>query len=195
MAIRIGQAPESDFTNPLGMLSDCHRRIERFLALLIQVAEQARADADLDQNWRDALTVALRYFREAAPHHTRDEEESLFPRLRACGDVRAQTVLTSLDLLHEDHAAAEARHQEVEALGRLWLAEGRLTPEASRRMVGLLEELRAIYQRHIKVEDAEIFPLAGELLRGEEVEALGREMAARRGIARGDAAVSHHEKN
>jgi hypothetical protein len=27
MRMAIGQAPESDFCNPLGMLSDCHRRI------------------------------------------------------------------------------------------------------------------------------------------------------------------------
>ena len=41
MPIAIGQAPESDFHNPLGMLSDCHRRIARLLEMLITVAEQA----------------------------------------------------------------------------------------------------------------------------------------------------------
>ncbi len=30
MPISIGQKLESDFRNPLGLLSDCHRRIERF---------------------------------------------------------------------------------------------------------------------------------------------------------------------
>ena len=29
MAIQIGSKLENDYTNPLGMLSDCHRRIER----------------------------------------------------------------------------------------------------------------------------------------------------------------------
>lgn len=31
MPIAIGQALASDFHNPLGMLSDCHRRIAPFL--------------------------------------------------------------------------------------------------------------------------------------------------------------------
>jgi hypothetical protein len=31
MPIVIGAKRESDFTDPIGMLSDCHRRIEMFL--------------------------------------------------------------------------------------------------------------------------------------------------------------------
>ena len=36
----------------------------------------------MTEETRVALESALRYFREAAPKHTADEEESLFPRLR-----------------------------------------------------------------------------------------------------------------
>ena len=42
MPIVIGAKRESDFTGPLGMLSDCHRRIEMFLNVLVQVAEHVR---------------------------------------------------------------------------------------------------------------------------------------------------------
>lgn len=44
MPIEIGQKLESDFRNPLGLLSDCHRRIERFLNALIVIAEEARGN-------------------------------------------------------------------------------------------------------------------------------------------------------
>jgi hemerythrin-like domain-containing protein len=181
MSVRIGQAPESDFTDPLGLLSDCHRRIERFLALLIEVTGQSRG-AELKGERREAFETALRYFREAAPKHTLDEEESLFPRMRASGAVSARAALARLDSLHADHLAAEARHREADALGRRWLAQGRLPDGDAARMARLLEELRATYQTHIRAEDEEVFPLAGEILSGEEIEAVGREMAARRGV-------------
>jgi len=34
MAIQIGAKPDSGFDDPIGMLKDCHRRIERFLGIL-----------------------------------------------------------------------------------------------------------------------------------------------------------------
>ena len=43
MPIVIGAKPESSFTDPLGMLSDCHRRIEMFLNVLVRLAEQGTA--------------------------------------------------------------------------------------------------------------------------------------------------------
>ena len=77
MPIAIGQKLESDFRNPLGLLSDCHRRIERFLDGLIAISEEAQGNK-LDDVQRQQFEVGLRYFREAAPKHTLDEEESLF---------------------------------------------------------------------------------------------------------------------
>ena len=65
MPISIGQPVESDFHNPLGMLSDCHRRIARFLEALINVTERARGDS-LDLAQIEALETALKYFREAS---------------------------------------------------------------------------------------------------------------------------------
>ena len=42
MAIQIGGKPDSGFDDPIGMLIDCHRRIERFLHVLCVVASRAR---------------------------------------------------------------------------------------------------------------------------------------------------------
>ena len=38
MPITIGAKRESDFTDPVGMLGDCHRRIERFLNVQVTLA-------------------------------------------------------------------------------------------------------------------------------------------------------------
>lgn len=181
MPITIGKKIESDYSNPLGLLSDCHRRIEMFLDVLIRVTSQARgADPNADQ--RHALEVALRYFREAAPKHTRDEEESLFPRMLASADERARSAIALLDELHADHELADAVHAEVEALGSRWLSEGVLSIESTDRLSELLDQLHSTYQKHIAVEDHDIFPLAGQILNASEIANVGREMARRRSI-------------
>lgn len=83
MRIQIGQPPARDFSNPIGLLGDCHRRIEHFLHVLQVIAEQT-PDGSLPPDHRPELDAALTYFAVAAPRHTADEEASfedheLFP--------------------------------------------------------------------------------------------------------------------
>jgi hemerythrin-like domain-containing protein len=179
MPITIGKKRESDYTNPLGLLSDCHQRIEQFLDVLIKVVSQARGAA-LSADQQNGLETALRYFREAAPKHTRDEEESLFPRMLASKDQRVQSAISKLEQLNADHEIADAAHAEVDALGRQWLSQRVLSIESTERFRELLELLRSTYQRHIKTEDHEVFPLAGQILSSDELLSVGQEMAARR---------------
>jgi hypothetical protein len=47
MAIQIGQRPDHDFHEPLGLLSDCHRRIEHFLRVFIAVDSVHTAEVTL----------------------------------------------------------------------------------------------------------------------------------------------------
>ena len=42
MLLRVGSAPDHGFDEPLGLLSDCHRRIEHFLSHLIALARKNR---------------------------------------------------------------------------------------------------------------------------------------------------------
>src|SRR4051812_26413573 len=102
MPITIGAKKESDFTDPIGMLGDCHRRIERFLSVLTSLSTQNNG-GPLNEQQKQALTTSLRYFREAAPKHTADEEESLFPRLRRSGALGLQAALSRVDALERDH--------------------------------------------------------------------------------------------
>jgi hemerythrin-like domain-containing protein len=181
MPIQIGQKQESDFTDPLGLLSDCHRRIEHFLAVLIKLCDKAKSGS-LDAEEGELLDKALAYFRNAAPKHTADEEHSLFPRLRASS--LSQAPLARLAELEFEHELAARDHAIVDSLAPRWLSERRLSPEDNARMAQALERLSKIYSRHIAVEDRELFPLALQLLRPEELAAVGREMADRRGIKR-----------
>ena len=80
--VQIGQKPLADFSQPLEMMKDCHRRIEHFLDLLQTVVERF-GDGELPEEGRRALEASLNYFAHAAPRHTADEEESLFPAFAA----------------------------------------------------------------------------------------------------------------
>ena len=180
MAIQIGQKASPTFLQPLELLSDCHRRVEMFLRALITVAEQG-GGRELTAKQREALETALRYFREAAPKHTADEEESLFPRIREVAGEEVKVALQKIDALEADHEKAHVDHDIVEKLGQQWLVQNQLNPEQSATMLASLRRLHAIYERHIAIEDNEIFPLAGKVLSAETVREIGREMAERRG--------------
>ena len=66
-----------NFTDLTGLLSDCRRRVEMFLGMLVSVADVLDKPGTEETN--RALESALRYFGQAAPKHTADEEVSLFP--------------------------------------------------------------------------------------------------------------------
>lgn len=179
MPVQLGAKPQAGFDQPVGLLMDCHRRIERFLDILRRVAERA-AGGPLDGEHRVALDTALNYFRFAAPRHTEDEEHSLFPRMRRSDDPAVREALTKMDALEADHRAQEADHARVDELGRRWLADDRLDGAGVDELRGLLARLQAGYQRHIRIEDEELFPLANRLLNGAQLTDIGREMERRR---------------
>lgn len=179
MYVQIGATPENDFHNPLGLLSDCHRRIERFLEALLRVSEDTKQSC-LNPAQRHALQAGLTYFREAAPLHTRDEEESLFPRLRQ--SPTGQRAMEWMESLHEEHEQADAWHAEVETLGQKWLSYDSLSQQERRRLQRLLKNLHDLYVVHINLEDQRVFPLAAKALSVEEIQAIGQEMAERRGV-------------
>ena len=181
MAVTLGSRPEHGFDEPLGLLSDCHRRIERFLAILETVVARA-AGRPLDHEQRRAVEAALEYFRAAAPRHTADEEESLFPLLRASDSPGAAAAIAIVQTLEDEHAVANAAHAEVESWYRRWIELGSLSAPQTQALSRVLQSLREMYRRHIEVEDHEIFPLAGQVLSGEQLARLGEQMARRRGL-------------
>lgn len=183
MPVQIGMNAHG-FSDPTGLLSDCHRRIEMFLDSLEAVARVAgRPSTDEIQR---SLASALRYFRESAPKHNADEEESLFPRLRQAahaGHADVQSALAKLEQLEEEHRSASLLHEEVERLGQRYLSTGILSAGEASRFADAIARLKAMYQEHIRVEDELIFPIAARLLPRAEQAQIGQEMAARRGLA------------
>jgi len=183
MPVQIGAKAHS-FAEPTGLLSDCHRRIEMFLGTLKSIADTA--DQPLSEHSRQALATALKYFREAAPKHTADEEESLFPRMRRMDSEEVRSALRNLDRLEEDHRRADLLHEEVDHIGNSYLKDGSLVEADVSLLRKDIAELAALYQKHILVEDTLVFPAAARLLSPDDKAIIGREMAARRLIRLSD---------
>lgn len=159
-----------------------------FLELLQRIAREY-GDKPLDAKAADAVRTAKRYFAHAAPKHTADEEESLFPRMKVAAAARAESC-GALARLEHDHEQADALHAKVDVLLGAWLDQhsgGPLPPAQAADLTALLHTLRELYRGHIHTEESEVFPLAGALLTPSELTAVGEEMRARRGLAGGRA--------
>ena len=179
MPVQIG-ATTHNFSDPTGLLSDCHRRIEMFLGTLIAVAEVI--DRPPTEDTARAMESALRYFGQAAPKHTADEEESLFPRLRQIQDAEIQAVFLRLEELEKEHLWAAPLHAEVERLGASYLSTGSLSSQEAGEFRKVVLDLAAMYKRHIAVEDEFVFPLAARVLSDAEKSAIAEEVAGRRKV-------------
>lgn len=173
VGIQIGAKRDSGFGDPIGMLKDCHRRIEHFLGILCVVVERA-GNRKLTEEESSAVEAALSYFTTGGRRHTADEEESLFPRLIAAG------AFEELKGLEQDHEAASQFHDEVESLYRGWILDGALTENESHRLLLVTGRLRELYQAHFQIEDHVLFPKAASMLDSNAIESIGREFRARR---------------
>jgi hemerythrin-like domain-containing protein len=179
MPVQIGAKAHS-FSHPMALLNDCHRRIEMFLGSLERLAELI--DLPLSAEAKTALDSALRYFRESAPKHTADEEESLFPRLRKIQFPATEDAIATLATLEREHDRSDQLHTELHTLGMHHLERSHFTPSETTRFRQVVSELSRIYKEHIRIEDNVVFPAAEQNLSGAEKGAIAQEMAARRGV-------------
>jgi iron-sulfur cluster repair protein YtfE (RIC family) len=149
-----------------------------FLGSLEKVA--ACVERPLAEDVRGALEASLRYFREAAPKHTADEEQSVFPRLRKCGGPEVQSALATLDALEQEHRRADSLHEQVDRLGNTCLEQGPLSPSQATQFREAVAELGSIYKEHIRLEDEVVFPIAGRTLSQADKAIIATEMSDRR---------------
>jgi hemerythrin-like domain-containing protein len=180
MPVQIGAPPDSGFDDPIGMLKDCHRRIEYFLQILCLVVERAQSSGQLRALTNEEATAvesALHYFRVGGKRHNEDEEESLFPRLRAEWAVCSFEEIAGLE---GDHRAANDLHSQVEKLYQSWIADGKLSAEDGQHLLAATRRLKNLYAEHIKIEEEIVFPLAAEVLDPKAIDAIGAEFRARR---------------
>lgn len=177
MGIQIGAKADSGFDDPIGMLTDCHRRIEQFLQILCLVVERAPGRA-LNEEEAAAVRSALHYFRTGGQRHTADEEESLFPRMRA--ERKTAGALKELDALETQHREADDLHLAADRLYSRWLEENALNAEDHEELLTATRRLKQLYEGHIKIEESLVFPRAAETLDKSAIAEIAEEFRARR---------------
>jgi len=171
--------PPAGFDDPLDMLLGCHRRIEKQLETLKRL--RAHLDAKgIDAEASAAAESVLRYFRKAAADHHEDEEKDVFPRI--AGRIAEAGEAARFHALRE---RLEAEHRGIDAAwSRLrkpleGISEGLMRTLAREEV----EAFAATYAGHIATEESALPELFARWLEPGDLEALGRAMAARRGVA------------
>jgi hemerythrin-like domain-containing protein len=159
-------SPGAAFHEPFEMLLACHDRVLRMLGLMERLLSYVRTQG-ADRQARDA--------------HHEDEERHLLPRLRAAG--RSELA----DQLQQDHRAmTQAWRRARESLTQL--AEGRCTPQVLERASTDWPHLQDLYGPHVELENSVAYGVARAWMDDDQREAMGREMAQRRGVAYPDLA-------
>lgn len=166
----------ASFDDPVSMLLACHERVRHYLALLQKLASH-HASHGSDAAAQDAARAVLRYFDIAAPLHHQDEDDNLFPLLHQRGDLSLKTGIDALagehPLLHAQWAAMRLPLQTIAAGGVAELNAAEV------------EGFVALYLHHAAREENAVYPHAATLLSAAELEDMGRQMAARRGVSAG----------
>jgi hemerythrin-like domain-containing protein len=175
MAIQIGATPDSGFDDPIGMLTDCHRRIESFLGILCVVVVRAQ-NRELTDEEKSAVQSALHYFKLSGQRHTADEEESLFPRLRG----KPNPAIDAIAGLQSDHRRANRLHDSVESIYLAWISGGKLSSVDKDQLLSQTSQLKDLYAAHILMEETVVFPYAARILESEVIAKIGVEFRMRR---------------
>jgi hemerythrin-like domain-containing protein len=165
--------PSVGFDQPFEMLAACHARMERSLDLLERLGRHLHAQG-CDAQARSAAADVLRYFDVAAPLHHQDEELHVLPLLREQGraDLAAR--------LRADHQVMEHDWARLRP-DLLAVVEGGLDAQALPPALARWTQFAALYRRHLAAEEALAFPVAAGGLTPAQQQAMGGEMAARRG--------------
>ncbi|MEK9952050.1 MAG: hemerythrin domain-containing protein [Curvibacter sp.] len=168
-------SPAAGFEQPYDMLTACHERVQRTLALLERLIAHVDRHGH-DTQSRSAAADVLRYFDLAAPLHHQDEELHVFPALLAGQDAALQAVVRRL----------QAEHREMETLWAAlrptllrWCDAGaREMPDAALRAQAA--RFAQLYAGHIPLEETLVFPGAQAGMDAARQAAMGQEMQARR---------------
>lgn len=162
----------STYARPFELLDACHDRVQRSLDLLARLlAHLAARDGATDAQARSAADDVLRYFDIAAPLHHQDEELHVFPAL--ADDPVLAPVCARLQAQHRE---IEAQWQPLRALLQT------LDPAELPTLRRSAEAFARLHEEHLRSENELIFPAALALLREAQAQAMGVEMAARRGL-------------
>lgn len=168
-----GNTNAPTFDSPLDMLHACHERIMDQCATLQKLMSHLPMHG-CDTQAQQAAQAIMRYFDTAGKFHHQDEEVDLFPLLRDCNNDEANKLA---DRLQDEHLYLDEVWMNLRA--RLQdIAEGKLAA-LERTLVG---DFSLAYGRHVMLENTKLLPLAARLLNEQQLQNIGKNMAARRGV-------------
>lgn len=174
------RAPGAGFESPFEMLSACHERVHRTLALLARL-QQYLLDNGLNEEARLAAHDVMRYFDIAAPLHHQDEELHVFPPLLATHHDGMQH---SIQQLLDDHRHMETRWKAVRnTLLRVINSPNDRWLPLTDKEVDAINLFTSIYERHIACEEKIAYPEAKIRLNVHALQAMSHDMQTRRDIS------------
>lgn len=169
----IGIGKKAAAKDPVGRLRECHEKLRKFSATAVRLAGAEGASVD---DVREAASGVVKYFTQALPRHTADEDESLLPRLMGL-DPDVDEELIEMEREHREHEGA---------IGEL-ITLCRALADAPDRLGTLRTDLQRVAAKvdaelgvHLAREESVIFPAVERLLGDSAREEIGEEMTARR---------------
>ena len=170
-----GETRPKHGNDPLRQMAQCHEKIAGHLDRLgVLAAAGEGATGEMEA----ALPSIVRWFETNGHRHRIDEEQSLFPRLAACGAGDPE-ITAALRALAAEHGEEDALVAELAAVARALPGgglAGKLAREAARRFV-------AHFRRHMDIEDRVVLPRAARELGAADLEVIAAEMESRRADA------------
>ena len=158
-----------DFSDPIGLLEACHRRIQNQCELLRKMCAYQERNG-VDGELIDAAQGVMRSFDIAAPQHHADEEQDLFPAL---------TGLTELQPLIRQLASQHAQHDALWNTLRRDLEQIRGGTPCRQLREHSGPFIRA-HLSHVAIENERILPCARAVLDAQVLVQIGDSMARRR---------------
>ena len=176
MAAHTRVKPDCEFDDPIGMLKNVHLKIKRSLHVLWVIADRA-AGRELTSTEIAGVRSAIDCLRVDGARHTADEEQSLFPQLRAEAITGDSEELIALE---DNRRQADPLHAMVETLYSAWISTGALRMENQMQLQSCTEALKQLWEQHIQLEEQIVFPRAQQVLDDLTIAAIGQEFRIRR---------------
>jgi hemerythrin-like domain-containing protein len=171
MSFKPGQR-RTERRDPFSMLERSHHRLQEHLSTLLGAAA-ALNDDPRNKKARNQIVEVADFLGRSVARHERDEEESLFPRVRH----RFRQIIATLEA---EHRKQDKLHRELNAL-----ASACIRNELDAALVAHLSDLSMTlsksYAHHIEIEELELFPKARVILTAATKATMAAEMQSRRG--------------
>lgn len=169
----IEDIPQDLMKDPLDWFFAEHYRQRQFYRLVNEVAVADAFDGE-------RVTRMLEFLHHELALHVIDEEEDLFPllRRRALPEDEVEPVLGELSAEHQtDMTQAQTLRTHLEACLR-----DRKAPALEPALRKIMQDFATRALRHLALENAVVLPIARLRLTPDDLVAMGRRLAARRGI-------------